>query len=429
MFDREVKPREPQQQREQHHRESACALRESFERPCHLLRCQPWIGLNGKERKRAWAAPLIDLQGPDATQADEVPRRFDPIRADEATDEELDRLPYGVILLDGVGTILRYNLAEARLARVDRAQVLGKKFYGRIAPCTATPEFQGRVEQFLRDPAAPPSGRFDYVFDYVFDFRFGAQQVDVELVRAAQPGRVYLLINRRKFGGLRKDARTPAIRQEELAPGELELGVIRDANQRREVHLPPQFFAALRHTWDRVAPKGQALFSQEWGTKWGRLAVVDLEVESLELTGKSLREIPMREAVQRLEGLLRRQGWGQLGADFTFARRGAFAVSIARGALGESLGASDVPRCHLLEGFFRAFFAHLAERLLLVREVACTAQGAAMDCFVVTGVSRKQDLERAIAQSGGDIATVLRKLSEGPVDPGEQAPSEFLAQL
>jgi photoactive yellow protein len=370
-------------------------------------------------------APSIELQGPDAATADEVLRPFDPLRADESTDEELDRLQYGVILLDEGGAILRYNLAEARLARLDRAQVLGKKFYGKVAPCTATPEFQGRVQAFLRDPARPPSGRFDYVFD----FRFGAQQVDVEMVRAARPGCVYLIINRRKLGGPRKDARTPAIRQEELSPGELELGVIRDAAQRRELHLPPQLFAALRHTWERVAPKGQALFSQEWGTKWGRLAVVDLEVESLEATGRSLREAPMREAVQRLEGLLRRQGWGQLGADFTFARRGAFALSIARGALGEALGTSDVPRCHLLEGFFRAFFAHLAERHLLVREVACSAQGAPLDCFVVTGLSRKQDLERALALSNGDVAQVLRKLSEGPVDPGEQAPSEFLAQL
>ncbi|MBS2023222.1 MAG: hypothetical protein JST92_12475, partial [Deltaproteobacteria bacterium] len=263
------------------------------------------------------SAPPIDLQGPDAAPAEEVLRTFDPIRADDASDEELDRLRYGVILLDGAGTILRYNLAEARLARLDRAQVLGKKFFGQIAPCTATPEFQGRVAAFLADLQGPPSSRFSYVFD----FRFGAQDVDVEVVRAARPDRVYLLINRRKFGGVRTDARPPAIRQEELAPGERELGVIRDANQRRELHLPPQLFTALRHTWDRVAPKGQALFSQEWGTKWGRLAVVDLEVESLEVSGKSLRELPMRDALTRLQGLVRRQGWGRLDADFTFARR------------------------------------------------------------------------------------------------------------
>ena len=161
----------------------------------------------------------------------------------------------------------------------------------------------------------------------------------------------------------------------------------------------------------------------------GRLAVVDLEVESLEATGKSLRELPMREAVKRLEGLLRRQGWGQLDADFTFARRGAFAVTLARGALGESLGASELPRCHLLEGFFRAFFAHLAERLLLVREVCCSAQGAPACAFTVTGVSRKADLERALALSGGQVGEVLRRLAEVPVDPGEQAPSEFLSSI
>lgn len=367
----------------------------------------------------------FDLQGPDATQSEEAVRRFDALRADEATDEELDRLDYGVIKLDEAGVILRYNLAEARLARLDRANVLGKRFYGQIAPCTATPEFQGRVETFLRDPRGAPAGRFDYLFD----FRFGAQQVEVEMVRAAQPGRVYLLVNRRRFLPVRADARAPAIRQEELAPGELELGVLRDASQRRELRLPPQFFSALRHTWDRVAPKGQALFSNEWGTKWGRLAVVDLEVESLEATGKSLRELPMREAVKRLEGLLRRQGWGQLDADFTFARRGAFAVTLARGALGESLGASELPRCHLLEGFFRAFFAHLAERLLLVREVACVTQGAPLDAFVVTGLSRKADLERAVTLANGSASQVLRLLAEGPIDPGEQAPSEFLAQL
>ena len=52
-----------------------------------------------------------------------------------------------------------------------------------------------------------------------------------------------------------------------------------------------------------------------------------------------------------------------------------------------------------------------------------------MDCLVVMGTSRKEDLDFAIKRPKGDVAMVLRKLSEGPVDPGEQAPPEFLAQL
>lgn len=59
-------------------------------------------------------------------------------------DAQLDDLRFGVICLDAQGTILRYNLAEARLARLDRSKVVGRDFFRRIAPCTATPEFEGR---------------------------------------------------------------------------------------------------------------------------------------------------------------------------------------------------------------------------------------------------------------------------------------------
>lgn len=47
---------------------------------------------------------------------------------DNLSDAALDELPYGVICLRRDGTILRYNLAEARLARLDRAVVLGRRF-------------------------------------------------------------------------------------------------------------------------------------------------------------------------------------------------------------------------------------------------------------------------------------------------------------
>ena len=62
---------------------------------------------------------------------------------DRYDDAALDDLPFGVICLDAAGTILRYNLAEARLARLDRSKVLGRGFFRDIAPCTATPEFKG----------------------------------------------------------------------------------------------------------------------------------------------------------------------------------------------------------------------------------------------------------------------------------------------
>lgn len=328
---------------------------------------------------------------------------FDPVRADAFSAEDLDQQPYGIICLDAAGKILRYNLAEARFARLDRATVLGKTFFGQVAPCTATPEFQGRFESFVLGTA--PTLRFNYLFD----FKFGAQQVEVELVRG-DPGRFYLMVNRRQFLPVRAQPFRPAPTQAELAPGEAQRGVSRDASQQRTVAVTAPFFEAMRATWDRVAPKGWALFCAEWGVKWGRLAVIDLETEALERLDRTLREVPMKTVMTMVGGWLSRQGWGQVSADFTSARQGAFIMHLERGAFAESIGYSEVTRCHLFSGFFRAIFSHLSDKLLAVREVACAAQGHPRCSFVVVGLSRRAALEEAIVQGDGEVATVIRLL-------------------
>lgn len=347
---------------------------------------------------------MISLTPPAAPA---LPGPFDVLRVDERSDEELDAQPFGIICLDAAGKVLRYNLAEARLARLDRNQVVGRNFFKEIAPCTQRPEFQGRFADFVLDPEAARTLRFEYLFD----FKFGAQQVEVELVRTAQPGRFYLCINRRKFLPAREKPFQPAPLQEELAPGEQRLGVLRGAAQGRKVEVSPAFFEAMRATWDRVAPKGWSLFCAEWGLKWGRLALVDLETQALEESGKSLREQPMKQVVSALGSYLQLQGWGQTSADFGAAPRGAFVLELSRCALAESVGWSEVPRCHLLAGFFRAFFGHLANKLLEVREVSCSAQGHDRCSFVVVSLSRVAALEDAIAAGGGELPAVLAALS------------------
>ena len=110
---------------------------------------------------------MIDLVPPSSSAATLLP--FDPFTVDERSEAELDELPFGIICLDEEGTILRYNLAEARLARLDRNQVVGKNFFARVAPCTAGPGFEGRFREFAR-----ASGGQDVLrFDYLFDFKFG----------------------------------------------------------------------------------------------------------------------------------------------------------------------------------------------------------------------------------------------------------------
>jgi len=338
-----------------------------------------------------------------------APSAFDLTTLDRVSDADLDALPFGVIGLDPDGVIHRYNLAEARLARLDRNQVLGKNFFRRVAPCTATPEFEGRFRAFVASGAVGVSR-----FEYVFDFKFGAQQVAVEVVRGALPGRFYLCINRKKFAPAREGlpAGFAAPLQKELAPDEEKQGVLRARQSQRSVRVDPSMLAALRTSWDRVAPKGWALFCGEWGTQWGRLAVVDLETRALEEHGRSLREMPIKAVMELMAQHLADDGWGAIRVDFTLSPQGAFVVEMDRSALAESVGMSEIPRCHVIAGYLRAHFSHLAARLITVRELRCRSQGHAQCTFVAVSQQRKAQLDNAVAAVGDDVTRVVAALHE-----------------
>jgi photoactive yellow protein len=337
------------------------------------------------------------------------PRPTEISALDQVGDAELDLVPFGVVCVDAAGTILRYNLAEARLARLDRNQVLGKNFFRVVAPCTATPEFEGRFQQHVAS-----GSRAVTRFEYLFDFKFGAQQVDVEVVTGAATNRFYLCINRRKFfsarAGLPEGFAAPL--QKELAPGEEKQGVLREEHAQRTVHVGPQMLGALRVAWDRVAPKGWGLFCGEWGTHWGRLTVVDLEAQSLEESGKSLRELPIKAVMEKVAHHLKHQGWGAIRVDFSASPQGAFVVEMDRSALAESVGISEIPRCHVIAGFLRANFSHLAGRLITVRELRCRAQGHAQCTFIAVSQTRKAQLDAAVDAVGDDVTRVLGALQE-----------------
>lgn len=339
-----------------------------------------------------------------------APVRFAAAQVITMSDAELDALPFGVICLDPEGKVLRYNLAEARLARLDRAQVVGKSFFRRIAPCTATPEFEGRVRAFFA--GTQPLERFGYLFD----FKFGAQQVEIELVRVPVNDRVYLLVNRQKFDlarpGLPEGFAAPL--QAELAPGESGLGVTRDASARRVLTLNANFFTSLHQTWLKIAPKAWRGFTREWGWQWGRHAVVELEADLLEEKTLTLRELPMREAMLRVSEWATTRGLGTLRFDFTTSKHGVFAVTFDRSVVGEAVGHAEVPSCGLVEGLLEAVCEHLAHRLLAVREVRCCAQGFDACVFVVASDKRAPLVERAIKDGAETVEAVVEVLRANP---------------
>jgi photoactive yellow protein len=115
------------------------------------------------------------------------------------SESEIDGLPFGVIGLDDERTILRFNLYESLLARLDRHEVLGRNFFREIARCTRGPKFEGRFQAYVADRARRAPERFPFVFD----FSFGAQEVAVEIVRGSVDDRFYFVINRKKITGPR----------------------------------------------------------------------------------------------------------------------------------------------------------------------------------------------------------------------------------
>jgi len=345
--------------------------------------------------------PHLELVRPEASA--------DAAELERMDDAELDALPYGVICLERDGTILRYNAAEARLARLDRTTVIGRSFFDEVAPCTKTEGFHGRFERYVRE------GGTDVLrFEYLFDFRFGAQEVDVELVRAPGAERFYLLVNRTRFLPARPDAVAPAPRHRELVEVE-ERGVLRDASEQRTVHAPLDLFAGLLKTCDLVAPETWERFCREWGLQWGRRVVVELEARSLEATTHSLRERPMADVSDELAAYVAAHGWGGLRLDLGDTDAGVLRLRLAQSALADAdrAASAKVRRCHLFAGMFGAVFTHLGARRLYAVEVRCRAQGAAECDFFVVGRERGKIVHR-LAKEGTAPDAILEALRSAP---------------
>jgi photoactive yellow protein len=331
---------------------------------------------------------------------------IDPRTIDDRSDAELDTMGFGVIGLDPDGVVLRYNLYESRLARLDRNQVVGRNFFAEIAPCTRNEAFEGRFKAFVarRGLASDGIQRVER-FDFVFDFRFGAQDVSIDIVRGGDSDRYYLLVNRRKVAGPRPDIPEAqlAAAQSALAPDESAAGVRRDTRERRYVDAPGSLLSALRSTCDRLAPESWQIFSQEWGIQWGRRIAVDLEADALELHSKSLRDLPMREVSALIAGYFNERGWGAPTFDLGDAGAGLISIEVQRSALAEAAPKSRTVQhpagdlaCHLLAGALGAVLTSVAGRRLAAREVECVNGGAARCTIVVVGHERRDVVERII---------------------------------
>lgn len=347
-----------------------------------------------------------------------APSSIDPLTLDDRSDAELDALPFGVIGLDEEGIVLRYNLYESRLARLDRNQVVGRRFFQEIAPCLGEEAFQARYRAFVGG-----AERKSAPLEFVFDFAFGAQEVAIEMVRAAGAPRFYLVVNRKKLLPPRPafPRELLAAAQRDLAPEEGRFGVLRDDLERRFVDAPAALFAALRATCERLAPEAWQLFSTEWGVQWGRRAAVDLEASVLESGGASLRELPMRDVARTIGVYLAERGWGLPVFDFGATNEGILRVDVARSALAEAApaarregGAKGELACHILAGFLSALLSSVAGRRLVAREVECVAGGAHRCSIVIIAHERRAAVDAVLHAGERGFEAVRLALRRAP---------------
>jgi len=102
----------------------------------------------------------------------------------------LDRLPFGAVLLDRVGRVLKYNAYESALSSRPPGEVIGKNFFNDIAPCTKGHQFQGRFQQGVAQ------GSVNVMFEYAFDYKMNPAKVRVHMKSTSMDEGVWIFIKR-----------------------------------------------------------------------------------------------------------------------------------------------------------------------------------------------------------------------------------------
>ncbi len=84
----------------------------------------------------------------------------------ELLEAVIDHLPIGAILLDDEGTIQRFNRHEEQLSGFRRETVLGKSFFGEVAPCTDDIELGPRFREGIEANNLDLDVEFSFPYPY-----------------------------------------------------------------------------------------------------------------------------------------------------------------------------------------------------------------------------------------------------------------------
>ena len=116
--------------------------------------------------------------------ADDLDNRLasDPSRA--------ELLPFGAILLNQQGDVLRFNRAESFISGREPGDVVGKNFFNDIAPCTKGQVFYNHFFRAVAD------GQVNTMFDYQFAYKMNPTQVRIHMKSANSAQGIWVFIKR-----------------------------------------------------------------------------------------------------------------------------------------------------------------------------------------------------------------------------------------
>jgi len=102
----------------------------------------------------------------------------------------VERLPFGAVLIDREGKILKYNAAEGLIANRAPMDCVGKNFFNDIAPCAKGKRFHGEFLKFSK------SGNINVLFDYEFDYKMKPVRVRIHMKSGADGQSCWLFVKR-----------------------------------------------------------------------------------------------------------------------------------------------------------------------------------------------------------------------------------------
>ena len=103
--------------------------------------------------------------------------------------DERDALPFGVVKLDAKGVVEVYSHTEAQASGRKKRLTVGLDFFAEVAPCMASPDMKGRVEQ------AVARGAVDIEIGWIGDFDDPSGEIQIRVLSASDGG-LWLFMNR-----------------------------------------------------------------------------------------------------------------------------------------------------------------------------------------------------------------------------------------